>query len=378
MELEIESSDDPSEVAFQLLADWWMNSIQALVDSVGSEKTIDLLMPHYRNAGIAGESTIKATFGLNQTDFVNASACQKIAYDILTRGKACTCLEIREFGCILRKNECPFQYGPLELCILVCGILPNAALQFYDPEYEWFTTSRSSQGAPACTKVLKPRSLAVPFESGQLGELIAEMLPIKIPGHIVDDFSIQYLAELWVISTRGFIEQFGSKRTTSMLRPYMKLSGTSFGLRYLRSSGSVTERIDTVNEFIGLCNNLLQMKGEDARIVEGGWERTISECPFKDTSTEIYDQFESFCAGGCEAINPDYEFSYDRKMTKGDKSCHWVIRKRTNGTTENTGNIAPSEDPSRILAVRFARGELSEEEFDSRMAMLRKYADADL
>jgi hypothetical protein len=365
--------ENRSEVAFELLADWWMSSVQALVDSVGSEKALRLLQPHYRNAGIAGESTIKATFGLNQKDLINASACQKIAYDILTRGKSYAHLEIREFGCILRKTDCPFKDGPLELCDLVCGTMPNAAFQFYDSEHEWVTTSRSSQGAPACIKVLKPKSFGVTFDLGQLGEMKAEILPREIPKCIVDDFSIQYLAELWVISTRGFIEHFGNKRTTSILRPYMKLSGTSFGLRCLRSAVSATDGIETVNEFVGLCNDLLQMKGDGATIAEGGWDRTITECPFKDTSPEVCDQFESFCNGGCEAIDPDYEFAYDRMMTKGDKSCHWVIRKKDARMSEINGNKASSEDPSKILAIRFARGDLSEEEFDSRMTKLRQY-----
>jgi hypothetical protein len=56
-------------------------------------------------------------------------------------------------------------------------------------------------------------------------------------------------------------------------------------------------------------------------------------------------------------LNPSYEFSYDRLMTKGDKFCHWKIRRTTPGLPTN------QETPLEILKMRYARGEITKEQY---------------
>ena len=106
---------------------------------------------------------------------------------------------------------------------------------------------------------------------------------------------------------------------------------------------------------------------------EGCTEGTIIECPFSSSSSEICAQYEAFFNGICEAIDPEYEFIYDRMMTKADMTCHWVIRKKGELTKEKSKEGSSSDDLAKRLAQKFIDGEISEEEFERKMALLKKH-----
>jgi hypothetical protein len=58
-------------------------------------------------------------------------------------------------------------------------------------------------------------------------------------------------------------------------------------------------------------------------------ENEITDCFAQSFSPyEACKQKEALFQGVVSAINPDYEFIYDRMKTKGDANCHWVIRKK--------------------------------------------------
>ncbi len=53
----------------------------------------------------------------------------------------------------------------------------------------------------------------------------------------------------------------------------------------------------------------------------------VFERPFSQAPPDVCLQYEAFFRGVCEAVDPDFEFAYDRMMSDGDETCHWVIRK---------------------------------------------------
>ena len=99
-------------------------------------------------------------------------------------------------------------------------------------------------------------------------------------------------------------------------------------------------------------------------------EGTVHECPFVQSALpEMCHQYCAFFNGVCEVIDPSYEFVYDRMMTKGDPTCHWVIRKK--GTTPE--KVTPKEDSEVLkkLATRYVMGEISKQEYEELKAILR-------
>lgn len=364
--------DESSELAFQLLADWWMDSVQALVDAVGSLKALELLRPHYKNAGISAFLTLKDFLRMVEIDRLSWAFRQKIAFDFLTRADPKQMRsDIREHGGIARSRECPFRSAPPEMCELVCEIAPNASLEICHPEYDQVMTKRLSRGDPECVWLTKPRSWNLPCDASLLGEVKAEILPRVFSKEVVDDFSIQYLAEFWVISSRAFVEQFGETRAASVLNFYMKHSGTSFGLRF-RSSNACEVSIGKARECIGHCTAALHMIGKSNGSVQDGWEYTVTECPFKDAPPEVCEEFRSFCEGICESIDPELVFVYDRMMTKGDETCHWTLRKKNE--KQPTRFSKPSlDDHVKRLIAKYVEGEISDDDFRRKMEIIRDY-----
>ena len=73
-----------------------------------------------------------------------------------------------------------------------------------------------------------------------------------------------------------------------------------------------------------------------------------------------------------ESVIPDYELTYDQMMTKGDSTCHWVIKLK-----EDQIKPLPARgqggDLARQLSTRLVNGEISEDEYEKKMDLLRKY-----
>ncbi|MDD1755367.1 MAG: hypothetical protein LUQ39_00830, partial [Methanomassiliicoccales archaeon] len=62
----LELSAEQGELASELLVDWFLNGVQALVDTAGSEEAVKLLWSYFRNAENAALLIIMKAFGLYQ------------------------------------------------------------------------------------------------------------------------------------------------------------------------------------------------------------------------------------------------------------------------------------------------------------------------
>ncbi len=104
-----------------------------------------------------------------------------------------------------------------------------------------------------------------------------------------------------------------------------------------------------------MCKALNQ-RGSPNFISEDEFVMQITDCPCQTFSPEFCGQHGILIDGIIEVLNPAYEFVYDRMMTKGDKTCHWTIRKRAK--TPSVGQSAQD-----LLKARLVRGEISEEDY---------------
>jgi hypothetical protein len=88
----------------------------------------------------------------------------------------------------------------------------------------------------------------------------------------------------------------------------------------------------------------------------------VSDCPCQIFSPEYCGQIGALFDGMVQTLNPDYEFGYDRMITKGDKACHWTVRKRS--------QPIQLDDPMKVLKMRLVKGEINKEEYKSLKALL--------
>jgi hypothetical protein len=357
-------------LAFQLLFDWYVNALQATTDSAGRERAIELLGPYNRNANVASYLIVYDVFGLDRKDLVTWDFIVVTILGFMTRGPVAE-VDIYDKGGVCRVKDCPFRDGPVEHCILTCGKGPNISLGAFGIKGNAQLVSSLSQGDKECRWVTKTEGDSDPSNEGDLGLHVASTLPWKNPKELVDSFSVQYYAEWWVIATRALIDHLGEEKAAIVLGPYMKYSGVSYGLKASSFQPEESGQMRISRCIVGITESL-QMKASPPSSSDNDGELTIIECPFKDAPIQVCRQFESFCNGICEAIDPSYEFAYDRMMTKGDKTCHWAVRKKGWPTQGKSKEEALSEDPAKALAMRFARGEITDEELEKKMAQLRR------
>jgi hypothetical protein len=129
-------------------------------------------------------------------------------------------------------------------------------------------------------------------------------------------------------------------------------------------AANLTQIIDAIGRTIK-CNGQTNFCAESA-------EKEIDECPLSIGPYERCLQFEAFCNGICEAIDPNCEFAYDRMMTKGDKTCHWTIKNKGELAKEKVKERSPIVDPIMRLTNKFIDGEITEEEFRKKLAVLKE------
>ena len=101
------------------------------------------------------------------------------------------------------------------------------------------------------------------------------------------------------------------------------------------------------------------MKGDDISIGSEQIEREISECPFSGSPVEVCAQYEAFLNGLIGEIEPNCELMYDRMIDWGDRTCHWVIRKKLGLAREKTED----DGALKALKLRFAKGEITPEQY---------------
>jgi hypothetical protein len=74
-----------------------------------------------------------------------------------------------------------------------------------------------------------------------------------------------------------------------------------------------------------------------------------------------------------QSIDPDLRFSYNSMMTRGDKVCRWTISKKAEPLKKAATEEESPDDPLKRLTIKFIDGEITEEEFDKRLAHLKKH-----
>jgi hypothetical protein len=128
--------------------------------------------------------------------------------------------------------------------------------------------------------------------------------------------------------------------------------------------------LDDAKKVRVLLSTEFQKRG-NLRFDEDKVEGEVRVCPFSNAPPEICHQYHQFVSDTLSVLEIPYELVGDSLMTNGDKSCHWTIRKK--GQTAQPKSEAGLDDPIRRLTNKFIDGEITEEEFDKKMAHLRKH-----
>jgi len=256
-------------------------------------------------------------------------------------------MEIRNGKAVVELYACPTKEvgSPPELCAM-SHFNSEGICQVINPEYEYVFTHHLNSGDDCCRFIVKKKSekliskgaepKTLPFlsmfrkpvdvETEQLGNL--EMtIPYNVPPHLNHTTSLLIGVNYFNLFTVASIATIGSQRTIELGEPLAKGTGIKLGTKWKEESKG-TQDLDLIREKLNNLDNILNRKGEPPSCSVSTIEREIVDCPLKGALPEQCKHLEGVFNGICEAIDPDYEFKYDRMMSKGDHSCHWVVKKK--------------------------------------------------
>jgi hypothetical protein len=363
------TEQEKRELSVGLLREWWITATQALVDSIGTEAALASMNPHFVNCGLAGGMVYQHLKGLDPSDHVPILSGMSTALvamvdadnDLLWVGEDMSMLcEVR--GCST--------YGTCkEACHSFCGVaVPNAHVPL-----EVNLIKSRAFGDKSCLWSYRYKSIQPQVDSIDRFLLSDETrMKYRPSDEILEYLALAWAGESWVIATKAFLETVGSGTTVEKLAPYMRLSGLSLGTRMANLADTSESGEGRLTTAVKLIQSLHRMKGDtisDNNTTEG----EVHECPFSSSPSEMCLQYQAFFNGICEAIDPSYEFAYHSMMTKGDKTCHWTIKKKGEAGKEKHKEESPSDDPVKMLTTMYIKGEITEEEFRKKMAVLKEF-----
>jgi hypothetical protein len=362
------SSAERRELSIGLIREWFLSATQLLVDDVGSEEALSHLKPYFINTGMAGAHNIPTFHGM---DFEEGTANLQIIphmWPMVTNGRLSNVFLAEDRSGIYEISGCGTKGRSKEACICVCQFTLNAGVG-EARGWELILDKSISYGDPTCHLLINaigniPK--VAPIDSYKIPQ--NEIPPIQAES-VWEFLALSYIGEAWSNATRALIDCVGSERMMAELCSQVRKMGISFTKRFTGDSVPYVESEQAIISLIDQIQKLHQRKGSISKM-----EGTLSDCPFSSSPHEICLQYEAFFNGICEAIDSSYEFKYDRMMTKGDKTCHWVVRKKGEATKERAKEETPSDDLVMRLAQKLIDGEITEEEFERKMALLKKHS----
>ncbi|HTY46794.1 MAG TPA: SHOCT domain-containing protein [Methanomassiliicoccales archaeon] len=343
------------ELAIGLLKEWWITATQALVDELGTHEALRLMYPGFKNHGRAGYHIAAKLMSLPEGDFRSIAVAEcwaKFAmagvpiHGTVKGGKASWSAK----GCETL-GTCK------EACQCFCQIAGEGLSFECHPDARYSLVRSLSFGDDVCEA-----EVVLEGDHADVDSSVTEVSSGEL-GMSPEDLAFwrkAVLGENWAIVTRATIEGVGGQRTVEILRPYMKQSGLSLGIRMKQMTsvqGNEADAIPALIESIRKSFGIVEPH-DTADMTENDG----TDCPFSGAPTEICCQIEAFLNGVCEAIDPSSEFAYDSMVTKGGKTCRWTIKKKR--------SLVPSKEPPledddalKALRLRFAKGEITLEQY---------------
>jgi hypothetical protein len=312
-----------------------VNVLRVLLDEVGPNRTLAAIKPYSNYNG-------KFTVGLAQQRFgPQGSEVESVAMPFYwlhcgTSNGHCKPLEIRDGKAIVELNACPSKFfkAPPEICVALSHYVAEGIAEAANPAYEYVFTHHLANNDDCCRYVVKKKTDK--FSLDNPGKL-EKSIPLELTQGEMDAITETVAFGSLFPFTNASIELVGSDRTLEMAIPLQRETGQRLGAKYRSEAGGECELPMLRDGLDFLCSPLDQVTSS-AIINESRIEKVISTCPFTKylpppwpcvPSSEFCAQMEAVSKGVCEAMNPDYEFFFDQMMSKGDPTCHWVVRKKS-------------------------------------------------
>jgi hypothetical protein len=323
------------------------NIFSVLIDEFGPAGTLAAIKP-YGNLYGRNIGNIAKEMGLSPGNDVVSVALPYYSGVYATSEGNIKPMEIRDGKAVIELYSCPTKEvgSPPEICAM-SHFNAEGICQVINPDYEYVFTHHLNSGDECCRFVVKKKSArlkskgdepkTLPFlsmfrkpveiETEQLGDL-ERTIPYSVTKPESDLTCLTIATGYFNLFTTASVATMGSQRTMELNEPLARKTGIKLGTKWKEDSAGITD-LELTMQKLSYLQAVLNQKGEPAIISGSRIEREIVDCPFKGALPEQCKHLEGVFSGICEAIDPNYEFVYDCMMSKGDLTCHWVVRNKS-------------------------------------------------
>ena len=342
-----------SQLAFEILAEFGIATSHAIVDIMGDEQVEALVKTEMHHAGLAMALNIKNRMGLKGQDLLYVSYAANWANSIMGMDQK---VEMTGIGLRGVVKSCPLSRASGALCchILYC---PQAFHEIFAPGFIVLNPKRLSRGDDACLIICTKEG--VDPDQVLSAPCISEPLPPPLDPEERAQWNHSYMGSMWTLLLKSMLDEIGTEMTMNALRPKFNEIGREFANRFIEEYRIDFENLGSVADGLSSFHSSFLKKGRFKRSSDS-FSIVTEECPFSGEPSEVCQLFQYFYDGLIEKMNPDFRMQCLGMMTKGDKTCHWLIRKI--GQTASRDDAVP-EDPIKVLKLRYAKGEITREEY---------------
>jgi hypothetical protein len=146
----ITSDRELIDLGAQMLTAWWRLTIQALFDTVGSTKTMEIIAPNMKAHGKAvvliDREMLKQLGYRDCPDYIISALMYQVQHLLLRR--TFKDMEITSKG--LKGGEiisCPFQSDSIDVCRIICDMLAEIIVSNVNPDLEFRPVSKLQRKA---------------------------------------------------------------------------------------------------------------------------------------------------------------------------------------------------------------------------------------
>jgi hypothetical protein len=281
--------------------------------------------------------------------------------------------EVRERGVVFEHYSCPLSRARPEVCISISHYCAEGICRSMNPELEYIFTHHLTNGDGRCRYIVRKKGEGRSFED--LGQLVRVMPRIELTEEEKEYFGDHSIIDMIVVASSVTRDLGLEEEMLTSLEPTLNALGKRLALFLENELMGELDGKDGMLRAVGICQRSMMMRSElDGPIDMEQVTGKVTSCPFQDAPVLACKEFERVMNGVCEVLLPDHEFVYGEMMSKGDEKCTWSLRRKSSGLASETNSaLTKEEDPIKVLSLRLARGEISEEEYERKAQLILKH-----
>jgi hypothetical protein len=280
--------------------------------------------------------------------------------------------EVRERGVVFEHYSCPMSRARPEICVSISHFAAEGICRTMNPDMEFIFTHHLANDDGRCRYIVRRKAEKGDFED--LGRLIKVIPRIEL----TQDEKLYLGDQTMIYAIIHIISAARDLGVEDELLAGLEHELRAIGRRlavFLENELGELEGEEGMLRAVSICQRSMMMLGESNPSSEAdGLSGKVTVCPFQDAPVMACREFELVMNGVFEVLNPDYEFAYGRMMSKGDMNCTWSLSKKSiRRSSENKQAQDSLDDPAKVLSLRLAKGEISEDEYERKMQLILKH-----